>query len=91
MNQISVEHDPSPKKLDIIGVYDWPIWTREASKFPWTYDQKEACYILEGEIVVTPDDGEPVRIVENDFVTFPAGLPCTWEILSPVKKHYKLG
>jgi len=79
------------QKLDIIGVYDWPIWTRETSKFPWTYDQKETCYILEGEIVVTPDDGAPVRIVENDFVTFPAGLSCTWEILSPVKKHYKLG
>ena len=91
MNQISVEHDPSPKKLDIIGVYDWPIWSREASKFPWTYDQKETCYILEGEIVVTPDGGEPMRIVENDFVTFPAGLSCTWEILSPVRKHYKLG
>lgn len=91
MHQISVEHDPSPKKLDIIGVYDWPIWTREASKFPWTYDQKETCYILEGEIVVTPADGEPLRIVENDFVTFPAGLSCIWEILSPVKKHYKLG
>jgi hypothetical protein len=29
MNQISVEHDPSPMKLEIIGVYDWPIWTKE--------------------------------------------------------------
>jgi hypothetical protein len=91
MMQIHVEHDPSPMKLDVIGVYDWPIWTKEVSRFPWKYDQKETCYILEGEMIVTPDGGEPVKIVENDLVSFPAGLSCTWEILSPVRKHYNFG
>ena len=91
MTQIHIEHDPSPMKLEIIGVYDWPIWTKEISKFPWTYDQKETCYILEGEVIVTPDGGEPVKIVENDYVSFPEGMSCTWDILSPVKKHYNFG
>ena len=77
MMQILIEHDPSPMKLDIIGVYDWPIWTKEISRFPWTYEQNETCYILEGEIIVTPDGGEPVKIVENDYVSFPAGMSCT--------------
>ncbi|MCR4302588.1 MAG: cupin domain-containing protein [Sulfuricaulis sp.] len=89
--EIYVEHDPSPMKLEVIGVYDWPIWTRDISKFPWTYDEKETCYLLEGEVIVTPDGGEPVTIKENDLVSFPAGLSCTWEILSPVKKHYNFG
>lgn len=92
MDQILVEHNPSPMKLDVIGVFDWPIWSKEVSKFSWTYDQKETCYLLEGEAIVTPEGGgAPVRIVESDLVIFPAGLSCTWEILSPVKKHYNFG
>jgi len=91
MDQILVEHNPSPAKLEVIGVYDWPIWNKEVSTFPWTYDQKETCYILEGEVVVTPEGGAPVTIKESDLVIFPAGMSCTWEIREPVSKHYKFG
>jgi len=91
MDPILVEHNPSPMKLDVIGVYDWPIWNKEPSTFPWIYDQKETCYLLEGEAVVTPDGGEPVTIVEGDLVMFPAGMSCTWEIRRPVSKHYRFG
>jgi hypothetical protein len=89
--QILVEHNPSPAKLDVIGVYDWPIWSREASTFPWTYDRRETCYLLEGEVIVTPDGGQPVTLVAGDLVTFPAGLSCTWEIRQAVRKHYDFG
>lgn len=88
MDKILIEHNPSPAKLEVIGVYDWPIWEKEVSTFPWTYDTKETCYILQGEVIVTPNGGEPVRIQEGDLVTFPAGMSCTWQILSPIRKHY---
>ena len=91
MDPILIETNPSPAKLDVIGVYDWPIWNKEPSTFPWIYDQKETCYLLEGEAVVTPDGGEPVTIVEGDLVMFPAGMSCTWEIRRPVSKHYRFG
>jgi uncharacterized cupin superfamily protein len=91
MHDILVEHNPSPAKLDVIGVYDWPIWEKEVSRFPWTYDQKETCYILEGEVIVTPAGGQPVKIVEGDLVNFPAGLSCTWDIRAPIRKHYRFG
>ncbi|HLD14425.1 MAG TPA: cupin domain-containing protein [Burkholderiales bacterium] len=91
MDPILVEHNPSPMKLDVIGVYDWPIWNKEPSTFPWTYDQKETCYLLEGEAVVTPTGGEPVTIIEGDLVMFPAGMSCTWEIRQAVSKHYRFG
>lgn len=91
MDQILIEHNPSPAKLDVIGVYDWPIWTKEVSKFPWTYDEKETCYFLEGEAVVTPEGGEPVHIKTGDLVTFPRGMSCTWDIRAPVRKHYDFG
>lgn len=91
MSKILVEHDPSPMKLEVMGVEDWPIWTKEASTFQWYYEQTETCYLLEGDVIVKPDAGEPVHLRAGDFVTFLAELSCTWEIRAPVKKHYRLG
>ena len=89
--QILVEHNASPAKLDVMGVFDWPIWQKEVSTFPWKYDQQETCYLLDGEVIVTPEGGEPVKISRGDLVTFPAGMSCTWEILQDVRKHYDFG
>lgn len=61
----------------------------EASKFPWTYSGTETCYILEGEVVVTPDDGRAaVTVGKGDMVIFPDGMSCTWDVKSAIKKHY---
>lgn len=85
---IKVEHQPQPTELNTLDVYRWPIWMKEPSKFPALYEVAEMCYFLEGEVIVTPDSGQPVRIVAGDLVTFPAGLACTWDVKSDVKKHY---
>jgi hypothetical protein len=66
----------------------WPIWEKEISRFDWHYDQTEECYLLEGKAVVETNDGEKVQFGKGDFVKFPEGLSCVWEILEPVKKHY---
>lgn len=91
MSTILVEHNPSPMKLEVMGVEHWPVWTKEVSTFKWSYDQTETCYFLAGEVVVTPDGGDPVHLREGDLVTFLADLSCTWEVRSPVRKHYRLG
>lgn len=88
MSEIEIEHQPEAARLESLGVDDWPIWTKEASTFPWSYDATETCYFLEGDVVVTPDGGEPVRMSKGDLVRFPAGMSCTWEIRADVKKHY---
>ena len=87
--KIQVEHNPSPERLTALKVEDWPIWSKEVSTFPWSYDSTEICYLLEGEVIVTPDGGEPVQIGKGDLVTFPVGMACTWDIRRPVKKHYQ--
>ena len=69
---------------------DWPIWEKEESEFPWEYDEKETCLILSGKAVIKCDDGT-VEFAAGDFVTFPIGLKCTWEIKEKIKKHYKFG
>jgi uncharacterized cupin superfamily protein len=88
MSLITVEHNPSPVKLDAMGIDSWPIWTKDVSTFGWTYDTKEVCYILEGEAIVTPDGGEPVTVKARDLVNFAKGLSCTWQVVSPIRKHY---
>jgi len=91
MLKITIEHNPSPAKLEVMGVYDWPIWEKEVSTFPWTYEDKEICYLLEGDVTVTPDGDEPVRIKQGDLVRFPKGMLCTWDIHEAVRKHYEFG
>ncbi len=78
----------SSDQLKKRGVFSWPIWTKEASSFSWSYDSLEECYILEGEVTVTPEGGRPVSFGPGDFVTFPKGMACTWDIKKAVKKHY---
>jgi hypothetical protein len=87
---IYVIHQPTVDKLQALGVFEWAIWTKEVSQFSWTYDSEETCYFLTGEVVVTPDGGEPVSMGKGDLVTFPAGLSCTWKVVQPVRKHYRL-
>jgi uncharacterized cupin superfamily protein len=88
MAEIFVKHDPSDLELDQAGVGDWPIWEKEVSTFPWTYDATEVCYVLEGEVIVTPEAEEAVNIRAGDYVEFPAGMSCNWQVLSPIRKHY---
>nr|WP_245562066.1 cupin domain-containing protein [Stanieria cyanosphaera] len=48
--------------------------------------EAETCYFLEGDVIVTP-----VAMGKRDLVTFSAGISCTWQINSNVRKHYNFG
>lgn len=89
--EITIERQPSQERLESLGVFYWPVWTKEVSEFPWTYDEPETCYFLAGDVTVTPDGGEAVRVGKGDLVTFPAGMSCIWKIHSDVRKHYHFG
>ena len=88
---ISVVRNPPADQLQQLGVVDWPIWSCGVSCFTWTYDEPETCLLLEGDVTVTPDGGEPVRFGAGDLVTFAAGLSCSWDVHSSVRKHYRFG
>ena len=87
MPQIKVEK-PSAEMMAKLGVKQWPIWTKEISKFAWQYSSTEVAYILEGEVTVIPKVGEPVSFGAGDLVTFSSGLDCVWEVKKPLRKHY---
>lgn len=71
-----------------LGATRWPIWTKEISEFPWSYEQTEICLILEGEAIISQPDGNDVTIKAGDLVTFQAGLNCSWNIRKAIRKHY---
>jgi uncharacterized cupin superfamily protein len=81
----------SPSEIESRGIKQWPIWEKEASRFPWTYGEPEECYLLEGRVTVETQDGKKVDFGKGDYVRFPAGLKCTWDIQEPVRKHYSFG
>ncbi len=81
-------HQPGEEELEKRSVLSWPIWEKEVSRFDWQYDSVEECYLLEGKVVVETEDGEVSEFGKGDFVTFPKGLACKWDVKEPVKKHY---
>lgn len=85
--EIKVEKPPE-QMIKERKVRSWPIWEKEVSRFDWHYDETEECYLLEGRVTVETDDGKQVEFKKGDFVTFPKGLSCIWDIKEPVRKHY---
>ncbi|KAH3745881.1 uncharacterized protein Pelo_12746 [Pelomyxa schiedti] len=85
------DHDAIVRK----GIKQWPTWKSAPNVFDWEYTETEWCYFLRGQVEVLcrsgdqHDDGVKVSIRPGDFVTFQAGLKCTWTVLQEVEKHYK--
>ena len=84
---------PCPEStIEELGINNWPIWTCDASSFDWTYDDKETCLLLEGEVTVTPEGGgQAVKFSAGDLVIFPAGMKCRWDVHQAVRKHFRFG
>jgi len=80
----------SEEEIQSKGIHNWPIWTKEVSVFDWFYDTPEQCYILDGEVTIQTDDGD-YEIKAGDYVEFPQGLKCVWNIKKDIRKHYNFG
>jgi uncharacterized cupin superfamily protein len=89
MPEITVEKNLTEARLAELGISSWNVWECEVRQFRLDMDDAlERSYILEGEIVVTPDGGEPVTLVPGDYITFPLGLKSVWSVTKQLRKHY---
>ena len=75
------------KNKNINDYLEWSVWTCEKSQFDWEYSDEEHCYIISGEVDITFNN-ELIKIKTGDYVIFPKGLQCSWNVLSPIKKYY---
>ena len=84
---ISVTSPYSLRKIEDLDIKSWPIQTCNPGTFPWEYGEKATCLILEVDITVTPDGGEPVRS-EGDLIVFLKGYlalgKCTKQFKSTI-------
>lgn len=78
---------PDIDELKEMEVESWPIWEHEEDKFEWFYDKTERCYIISGEATIV-SEFETITVKPGDFVVFPAGLECIWDIDTAIRKHY---
>jgi uncharacterized cupin superfamily protein len=91
MFEIIVEKNLSDARKAELGIPKWETWDCPVMQFRLDFDDEtEHSYILEGEIVVTPDGGQPVTLVPGDYVIFPKGLTSMWSVTKTLKKHYML-
>ncbi len=79
-----------PTKQEKENMFKEPIWTCEISTFPYHYDERERCFILEGDVTVSSAE-QTISFGPGDYVIFPKGLDCTWDVKKPVRKHYLFG
>jgi hypothetical protein len=91
LREITIDSHPTQEELDALRIFNHPIWSKGVSEFQWTFNELEVCYFLEGEAIVIPNGGEPIRINRGDLVTFPQGLSCSCKIVKDVKKHFRFG
>lgn len=89
MKPLMTVRKPSPDEINMAR--EWDTWEKEPSEFPWYYDQKETCYIIEGKAKVTAPDGSEIEFGAGDWVVFEPGLRCTWKITEKIRKHYLFG
>ena len=85
-----VVRKPTKQEMDDMDVASWPIWECAPSTFDWEYDDRETCYILEGDVTVRTNKGD-VHFGAGDLVVFPQGLKGTWSVAKKVRKHYQFG
>lgn len=71
------------------GSIETGIWECDAGTFRSRFSNYgEMIYIVRGEMICTPDDGEAFILAEGDSCTFPRGWTGTWEIKRPIRKLF---
>ena len=80
-----VVRKPTDEEKEILLMQ--PIWGCGAGKFDWLYDDTIVSLIIDGKADVSYA-GKTVSINAGDFVVFPEGLSCIWEVSAPIKKHF---
>ena len=86
MNMEVIVRKPTEKEIAVMK--SKPVWTCGVSEFDWYYDSEETCLIIEGEVTIKYDT-KSVSFAAGDYVVFPVGLSCVWQVKKPVKKHYE--
>ncbi len=65
-------------------------WAATPGTYHATYAAPEFVHMIEGEITITPDGGQPVKIGPGDAFVVEADFKGTWVIEKDVFKHFTI-
>lgn len=63
-------------------------WECQAGKFTLCEPREEFCIILDGEAIITEEDGTSHTVKKGDAFMLPQGATTTWEIKDFVRKIF---
>ena len=66
------------------------VWDCTAGTFSWDYTWDEFLMILEGEAIITSDNGGTTTLRAGDTAHLPLGLRTSWHVPTYVKKTFVL-
>ncbi|MFH1007648.1 MAG: cupin domain-containing protein [Candidatus Latescibacterota bacterium] len=66
------------------------VWDCTAGRFNWEFTCDEFVMILDGEVTITPENGDAFTLRTGDLCYFPAGLKTLWQVDRYVKKTFTL-
>ncbi len=84
--RIEIEQ-PDHDELEEAGVFDWPVREHDEDKFDWYFEKTEHCYIIEGVADIV-SEFDTIMVKPGDYLIFPAGLECVWDVRSKIRAHY---
>jgi hypothetical protein len=70
------------EEMEKQGVFSWPTWEKEVSRFDWHYDNTEECYLLEGKVVVATEDSEGWNLGKGILLHFQRDCPASGTLRS---------
>lgn len=70
------------------GNFHVGTWSSDAGHWHISYSEDEFCHILEGEAIITDDQGVQTRVKAGDNFVIPAGFKGSWETPEKVTKIY---
>ncbi len=91
MPSVLRESSPSPMKLEVLGVDDWPVSHHSPSLWNRYIEQTEMSYILSGAGEIHVQDEPAVSFIAGDLITVMPDTTCIWNITEAIERHYKTG
>ncbi|HRX36340.1 MAG TPA: cupin domain-containing protein [Aestuariivirga sp.] len=64
------------------------IWESTPGKVLVDYAEWEFCHFIEGEAILTNEEGKSWTLKAGDGFIIPSGFKGTWETVKKVRKHY---
>ncbi len=87
-----LEGKPDSRGLVLVESADSKLgcgqWRCTPGKFRWEYTLDEFFWVLEGEVVISIDGQEPLRLKKGDTAHIPAGTVSEWNVIRPIHKVF---